>query len=273
MSTHNPSTSPSYGGLFTRSHNLFTSIRLHDQLEFLFAFPAFRIVQIFRVLHLEHHKYLGDPVRDADVVRLISFGVIGPNRPSPAKWYWLIFGLPFTGFFHYEYLITLFYEFWTCSESYPSKLIYWASVLAGVHHFGVWKGFALYYVVPWLGILPITRWWAELGEHLGQDMTKYFGNSRTNDGFWQRWWIHPLNDGLHAAHHLNSQVPFYRLRAAHERLLRDSQEYREKNTLSNGIFETFRQIIKFDTIVKDKSDTGKAEWNKGQFERNRIRID
>jgi fatty acid desaturase len=66
------------------------------------------------------------------------------------------------------------------------------------------------------------------------DMRGPFGNSRTNDGFWQRWWIHPLNDGLHAAHHLNSQVPFHRLRAAHEELVGKSKAYREKMSRRRG---------------------------------------
>lgn len=244
-------------------NNLFTNPRVHEYLEFTYAFPAFRLMKVFRTLHLEHHKYIGDPIRDADVVRFISYGFISGDKMSPARWWWNVYGLPLTGWFHYEYIVTLFAEFWTSPHSYPSKIIYWVSVLAAVNARDVWAGFAIYYLVPVFGILPITRWWAELGEHLGQDMTKQFGNSRTNDGFWQRWWIHPLNDGLHAAHHLNSQVPCYKLRKAHNELITESKEYRTKNTFSSGIFETFQQAYYVPTVVKGETE-GQAEWNNGQ---------
>ncbi|KAJ7681993.1 fatty acid desaturase-domain-containing protein [Mycena polygramma] len=249
-------------------NNLFTLPRAHEWFEFTYAFPVFRLLKarlqlVFRTLHLEHHKYLGDPVRDADVVRFIDYGFISDTPMSPGRKTWLMFGLPFTGWFHYEYICTLFTEFWTERSCYPSKFIYWVLVLTTVHLSGTWTAFGWYYVVPWLGILPITRWWAELGEHLGLDMTGNFGNSRTNDGFWQRWWIHPLNDGLHAAHHLNSQVPYYRLRKAQAELLAESSAFREKNVFVNGIWETFGQIYTRPTIIKEQVEGVRAEWNNG----------
>ncbi|KAJ7486884.1 fatty acid desaturase-domain-containing protein [Mycena latifolia] len=245
-------------------NNLFTNPRAHEWFEFTYAFPVFRLLKVFRTLHLEHHKYLGDPVRDADVVRFIDYGFIADEPMSAGRKTWLMFGLPFTGWFHYEYINTLFIEFWTVSSCYPSKVIYWALVLAAVHVSDNWVGFGKYYVVPWLGILPITRWWAELGEHLGMDMTSYFGNSRTNDGFWQRWWIHPLNDGLHAAHHLNSQVPYYRLRKAQAELIAESKAFREKNVFANGMWETFSQIYTRTTVIRERVEGVHAEWNNGR---------
>ncbi|KAJ7152968.1 fatty acid desaturase-domain-containing protein [Mycena filopes] len=244
-------------------NNLFTNARAHEWFEFTYAFPVFRLLKVFRTLHLEHHKYLGDPVRDADVVRFIDYGFISDTPMSARRKTWLMFGLPWTGWFHYEYLNTLFTEFWTDPTCYPSKLVYWVVVLAAVHFADVWTAFGWYYVVPWLGILPVTRWWAELGEHLGMDMTGYFGNSRTNDGFWQRWWIHPLNDGLHAAHHLNSQVPYYRLRKAQAELLVENKAFREKNTFVNGVWETFGQIYSRPTVVRPRVEGVQAEWNNG----------
>ncbi|KAF8207342.1 hypothetical protein K438DRAFT_1962271 [Mycena galopus ATCC 62051] len=209
-------------------NNLFTVPRAHEWFEFTYAFPVFRLLKVFRTLHLEHHKYLGDPVRDADVVRFIDYGFIGDTQMSAGRKTWLMFGLPFTGWFHYEYFNTLFTEFWMHPSCYPSKAIYWIVVLAAVHFFDNWVGFGWYYVIPWLGILPVTRWWAELGEHLGMDMTGHFGNSRTNDGFCQQW-----------------------LRKAHAELMAESSAFREKNVVANSIWETFRQIYTRPTIIKE----------------------
>ncbi|KAF5352788.1 hypothetical protein D9756_006202 [Leucocoprinus leucothites] len=245
-------------------NNLFTVARLHDKLEFLFAFPVFRVLKIYRTQHIEHHKYIGDPVLDADVARMMHYGLVSEKPLDARRFYWLVYGLPFTGWFQYEYIVTTFAEFWMTPTSYPSKFLYWFTVLATVHFYGAWREFALYFVVPWMGILPVTRWWAEMSEHLGLNMTDHFGNSRTNDGFWQKWWIHPLNDGLHAAHHLNSQIPFHRLRDAHDELMQKSTEYRTRNVFSNGLKETFHQILTRPTIVRSKRVQGiRAEWKNG----------
>ncbi|KAJ7343924.1 fatty acid desaturase-domain-containing protein [Mycena albidolilacea] len=236
-------------------NNLFTLPRAHEWFEFTYAFP------VFRTLHVEHHKYLGDPVRDSDVVRLIDYGFISDTPMSASRKTWLILGLPWTGWFQYEYINTLFTEFWMDSSRYPSKLIYWIVVLSAVHFSDRWTEFGWYYVIPWLGIFPILRWWAELGEHVGMDMTKDFGNSRTNDGFWQRWFFYPLNDGLHAAHHLNSQVPCYRLRRAQAELMAESTAFREKNVLANSMWETYSQIYTRPTIIKERVEGVRAERN------------
>ncbi|KAJ7884676.1 hypothetical protein B0H13DRAFT_2343591 [Mycena leptocephala] len=198
---------------------------------------------VFRTLHVEHHKYLGDPVRDSDVVRLIDYGFISDTPMSTSRKTWLILGLMWTGRFQCEYITTLFTEFWMDSSCYPSKLIYWIVV------------------IPWLGIFPIIRWWAELGEHVGMDMTTDFGNSRTNDGFWQRWFFYPLNDGLHAAHHLNSQVPCYRLRTVQAELMTESTAFRENNVLANSMWETYSQIYTRPIIIKDRVEGVRAERN------------
>ncbi|KAJ7891971.1 hypothetical protein B0H13DRAFT_2340374 [Mycena leptocephala] len=126
-------------------NNLFTLARAHEWLEFTYAFP------VFRTLHVEHHKYLGDPVRDSDVVRLIDYGFISDTPMSASRKTWLILGLPWTGWFQYEYITTLFTEFWMDSSCYPSKLIYWIVVLSAVHFSDRWSEFGWYYVIPWLG--------------------------------------------------------------------------------------------------------------------------
>ncbi|KAJ7277975.1 fatty acid desaturase-domain-containing protein [Mycena rebaudengoi] len=226
-------------------NNLFTSPAAHEWFEFTFAFPA------YRTTHLDHHRYLGDPVRDADAVRMQWYGFDGKPM-STWRTSWLLFGLPLTGWLQYEYITTSFLEFWTDSAAFPAKFTYWAFTLGAVHAFHVWRQFGWYFLVPSLGILPITRWWAEMSEHVGMDMRGNFGNSRTNDGFWQRWWIHPLNDGLHAVHHLNAQVPFYRLRDAHMELMTENKAFREKNVIAHGIWDTFLQIYQRPTLLRER---------------------
>ncbi|KAJ7904070.1 hypothetical protein B0H13DRAFT_1881916 [Mycena leptocephala] len=209
-------------------NNLFTLARAHEWLEFTYAFP------VFRTLHVEHHKYLGDPVRDSDVVRLIGYGFISDTPMSASRKTWLILGLPWTGWFQYEYITTLFTEFWMDSSCYPRSSFTGSS----------WTEFGWYYVIPWLGIFPIIRWWAELGEHVGMDMTKTLGTPGPMMGFGR-------------AHHLNSQVPCYRLRRAQAELMTESTAFREKNVLANSMWETYSQIYTRPTIIKERLEGAK----------------
>ncbi|KAL9012139.1 MAG: hypothetical protein Q9173_003070 [Seirophora scorigena] len=81
-------------------NNLFQSATSHRHLQFLYAFPVFRIIEDYRRSHLVHHKHLGDRQKDPYIVRLFDLGLDKlPERPT-----WYILGLPMTGFLTYEYL-------------------------------------------------------------------------------------------------------------------------------------------------------------------------
>lgn len=227
-------------------NNLFDSPYRHEQLQFLYAFPVFRLLQDYRRSHLIHHRFLGDSKRDPDVLRLHDLGLDGlPERPV-----WFLIGLPLTGFLTYEYLTTTFYEFWTSSSSVLPKTAFWAAIILALLYTHTVPQFLRYYLVPFLFILPVTRYWAEASEHLGLDLTASFGNSRTNIGFLHKWYMHPHNDGYHAVHHLHSRIPFHLLPRAHDHLMQESKEFKEKTVISNGMFQTFRQMASQKMIVK-----------------------
>ncbi|KAI4116197.1 MAG: hypothetical protein LQ345_003345 [Seirophora villosa] len=230
-------------------NNLFQSATSHRRLQFLYAFPVFRIVEDYRRSHLVHHKHLGDPQKDPDIVRLFDLGLDKlPERPT-----WYLLGLPMTGFLTYEYLTTSFWEFWESSTSRSTKLFYWTSVMLGVAYWDLYRIFLAYYLVPFLVVLPVTRYWAEISEHLGLDLHGNFGSSRTNIGILHQWYLNPHNDGYHAVHHLCSQVPFHLLPKAHASLMEASEEFGRKSTISHGVLETFRQMKTAKTLVKDTS--------------------
>lgn len=232
-------------------NNLFASPAVHQRLQLLYAFPVFRVVQDYRSSHMTHHKYLGDPERDPDILRLYGFGLDRlPERP-----YWYLFGLPMTGFLTYEYLTTTFSEFWMSSSARLSKTAYWTIIMLVVTSRGLLllHQFLYYYLVPLLVILPVTRYWAEMSEHLGLDLRGSFGNSRTNIGLAHTWYMNPHNDGYHAVHHLCSQVPFYHLPKVHKHLMVKSKQFREKTIISYSLKESVQQIIAKKTTVKANS--------------------
>ena len=247
-----PSSRPRMRALENQVHeashnNLFATPALHQHLQFLYAFPVFRIVQDYRRTHLLHHKYLGDPRKDPDILRLFSIGL---DR-LPEKSFWYLFGLPITGFLTYEYITTTFLEFWRSSTCWLSKSGFWASILMILALQELLLQFIYYYLVPFLVILPVIRYWAEISEHLGLDLRSCLGSSRTNIGFIHRWYLNPHNDGYHTVHHLCSQVPFYLLPRAHKQLMERSMDFAGKSVVSYGVRETFGQMMVNKTRTKE----------------------
>ena len=231
-------------------NNLFRSVNLHHRLQFLYAFPVFRVVHDYRQSHVAHHKYLGDPKRDPDILRLYKLGLDRlTERPI-----WLLLGLPITGFFTYEYMITTFYEFWTTQSSRISKTVFWTVALVAVLYSSVFREFASYYLLPFFVVLPVIRYWAEASEHLGLNLTGELGSSRTNIGFLHQWYMNPHNDGYHAIHHLCSQIPFYLLPEAHKRLMDANEDFDTNATISYGLIETIRQLVTTKTVVKESPE-------------------
>lgn len=227
-------------------NNLFPHSHLHARLQFLYGFPVFRIWEDYRNSHMIHHKYLGDSRKDPDLLRLYQLGL----HRLPEKPVWFLVGLPATGFLTYEYLTTTFWEFWFSSSCRRSKSAYWLAIAFAMWYTATLKQFVYYYMVPMLFILPTTRYWAEISEHLGLDLRNEFGSSRTNVGFFHQWYLNPHNDGYHAVHHLYSQVPFYLLPEAHRRLMDASDEYGTKSVISFGVLEAFHQMATNPTINK-----------------------
>ena len=232
-------------------HNLFPSAHLHRRLQFLYAFPIFRVLEDYRRSHLVHHKHLGDPQKDPDAVRLYNLGLDRlPERPV-----WYLLGVPMTGYLTYEYMTTTFREFWESPSSRLSKSVFWVVVMLAVGCTATLQYFAYYYMIPFLVILPVMRYWAEASEHLGLDLRRDFGSSRTNIGFLHTWCINPHNDGYHAVHHLCSQIPFHLLPEAHQHLMKASNEFAKKTAISYGMLETFKQIATKKTIFRKSNRT------------------
>ena len=233
-------------------NNLFSTAPLHRRLQALYAFPVFRLLEDYRHSHMMHHKHLGDPQKDPDVVRFHELGL--DRLPEHPIWY--LFGLPMTGYLTYEYTTTTFREFWQSSSSRWSKSIFWTAVILIVVFTRTPLLFMYYYLIPLLVVLPVTRYWAEASEHIGLDLTEDFGSSRTNIGWLHAWYMNPHNDGYHAVHHLYSQIPFHLLPEAHEHLMDASKEFAQRSEISHGILETFRNMASTKTVFKVVADSG-----------------
>lgn len=72
--------------------------------------------------------------------------------------------------------------------------------------------------------LPVIRFIGESSEHVYSDSDTVFDATISNLGLWQRFLIHPHNDGYHTVHHMWPGVPHHTLHRLHKILTVEDPE-------------------------------------------------
>lgn len=100
---------------------------------------------------------------------------------------------------------------------------------------GIWKGFLLYWAVPFLTMLFMFQHIRSVAEHFARmDYSHELTSTRTvRPYFWERWFFAPHNINYHLEHHLYPGVPFYNLPKLHGMLMRNAR-YRERAHVTRG---------------------------------------
>jgi fatty acid desaturase len=100
---------------------------------------------------------------------------------------------------------------------------------------GIWKGFLLYWIVPYMTMFLLFFYVRSVAEHFGSmDYEEELGSTRTViPYFWERWFFAPHNIHYHLEHHLFPGVPFYHLPKLSAALMRD-ETYRAKAHITRG---------------------------------------
>ena len=230
------------------SHYVLFRSRIANELvsDLLLMFPIVAMTQAYRDAHLGHHRWVNDPERDPDLVRL--------NTPVPQR-----FPVSKSGFW-YRYV---FKGLWppsillylsgraraantTRGEAIPAvyrrrvarslRGAYWLTVLAAIHSIGAWPLFLLFWVLPLLTLYPLLMQLREIAHHSNAPDDGDFTNSRV-------FRVHPMlaaavfpyGQAFHLTHHLFAMVPHYRLPEAHRILMR-YEPYRRNLVICRGYF-------------------------------------
>lgn len=116
-----------------------------------------------------------------------------------------------------------------------ARVGFYLAVLAVVGMLGIWKGFVLYWVVPFLTLFFLFVYVRSVAEHFGSmNYDDELGSTRTVfPYFWERWFFAPHNIHYHLEHHLFPGVPFYNLPKLHALLMRDPA-YRARAHMTRG---------------------------------------
>lgn len=201
------------------------------------AWPLGTTVDGYRRNHLAHHRYTNT---DQDPDWVVKFG--RQEFTFPQRWQYILANLV-------GYLITvnsirdirlILGRLNKDQDKVPrpyrlKRLAFYIAVLALVTAFGAWKGFLLYWIVPYFTIFLLFLYLRSVAEHFGSmDYDHELGASRTvYPHLWERAFLAPHQVNYHLDHHLYPSVPFYNLPRLHALLMRNEQ-YRRDAHITRG---------------------------------------
>ncbi len=251
--------------------------RLANELasDLLLMFPLVAITRNYREAHLGHHRYVNDPARDPDLVRL--------NHPEPHRFpisrprFWLRYVV--RGLWPPSILRYLLGRARAANGETPGagraargvyrdrvartmRGAYWLAAMALVQVSGSWPVFWLFWVVPLLTAYPFYMQLREIAHHSNAPDDGDLTNSRV-------FRVHPAlsvavfpyGQAFHLTHHLFAMVPHHRIAEAHAILSR-YRPYREGVVVCRGYF--FRRPGSggpsvLDLLASDPTPAGKAD--------------
>lgn len=173
--------------------------------------PLGNTFNTFTRSHLAHHKFLNTQ-RDPEWYKKTLMGWVFP------KSFWELLKLAFMeGIIrNTRGRILKFYNIFRGSENSPRLRtlfgFYYTILFATITYYGFWPEFAMYWLVPYLLVLPYISFTRSLAEHFGVSYATELQSSRNVRASVVNQIFIPHDTGYHLTHHLFPSVPCYNLR-------------------------------------------------------------
>lgn len=199
-------------------HKLFRDRRLNLWAgALLAAWPLIGSLSGYLCSHCLHHRYLWDHQRDPKRRHYARIGIVRPRGGSRFMRRHLLKPLLLL---HVPSYVA--FDLSTHDERRAESVLrYSFFVLVGITAAatGTIRLLALLWLVPYLTIYQVLRYWSDIVDHAGLEHNNPFQNTRSWDASWLvRAALAPHAGNLHLAHHLFPGVPHYRMRDADARL-------------------------------------------------------
>lgn len=114
------------------------------------------------------------------------------------------------------------------------RVVFLCLLVAALCVTGAWRAYLLYWLLPSLTFLKALLRLRAIVDHFGLPDRTIVDPTRTVLApWWERLLLAPCNIGIHHVHHAWPSIPYYRLRAAHERLWSQAA-YRQRVRVSSS---------------------------------------
>jgi fatty acid desaturase len=199
---------------------LFASRFVNDWAGRIFtSLPLGMSLYAYKKSHFAHHGHLWQPDRDPKFLRYKTLGLV--NAPRRRDLFIARHLLAPLILRHVPFNLKAALAAGDADRrEHLGRLTFFAVVLAAVYLTGFERQFLVYWVVPYLTVFQVVRYWAEAAEHAGLRSPDPWMATRN----WTampavRWLLAPHSDSYHLAHHIVAGVPHYRLRRLHRELM------------------------------------------------------
>lgn len=168
--------------------------------------PVMQLTSRYRLTHKVHHQQFGS---DLDPCRDRSFMIHGGGDACLPRIRSVLDALPSYLRDYYGGVASTSWKPLVAAGCWHGAAIFAMSLLTGwTTAVSLW---ALFWLVPFVSVLPVIRMVAESDEH-AYDQGCEAGGTFTNIGVINTLIVHPANDQFHLAHHAFSAIPISRLR-------------------------------------------------------------
>ena len=202
-------------------------------------YPLFTSIGQYRQNHLRHHKHLNT---DDDPDWVSKLGAEAFRFPK-TKWEFLRIVFSYLTLYRGVKDAIWFLKRFAPSEKKPAaregdklpRLAFYIVLFSAITILGLWKYYALFWIVPYLSTFFMFQYIRSVAEHFGElEYDHELTSSRTVKATaFERFFLAPHNVGYHLEHHLYPGVPFYNLPALHQLLMQEAG-YRDKAHITKG---------------------------------------
>ena len=217
--------------------------KLSDLVTNLFCmYPLFSSLDKYRPNHLKHHQHLNT---EDDPDWFVKIGRKEFTFPKSKQEFLITVFSYFTLVKGFMDAIWFLKRFNIVSSKKPQpftkklpKIAFYIAAAIIFSVLGIWKEFALYWVIPYFSTFFMFQYIRSVAEHFGElEYDHLLTSTRTIKLSWvEKFFLAPHNVGYHLEHHLYPGVPFYHLPALHK-LLMSQPEYQEKAHVTHGFWK------------------------------------
>ncbi|MEU6819406.1 fatty acid desaturase family protein [Streptomyces atriruber] len=264
--------------LHESSHKVLTkNQRLNVTLGTIFSgYLVLHLYSPYRNSHIGfHHRFLGDPEKDPDYTFHVDVGIYD-HRISDRKFFLKNIALAVCGMRTFEYVTyvvrdRILFNPKDVAVSMPVRLTTERIVLSaqwvGIVGVCAWHDrlveLVLFWFVPLFTTAIAIGWLSELAEHypLPESENKQILMTRNRHGWAvERFLLGRHHDNYHLVHHLNTGVPFWNMKRAHQILLEDPA-YARWDGLWAGILTRSRGRENQETLLSYAAKY--RDWRRG----------